>query len=86
MGTLCSKENDDILYVIRLKRAIRKYFRYHLGQNEPPSIQYLRRLSSIRNTLKIYNVKETDVFLYENIDDTTYSFRNDSYVEISVIR
>lgn len=86
MGTLCSKENDDVVYIIRLKRAIRKYFRYHLGQSEPPSIQYLRRLSSIRNTLKIYNVNESDVFLYENIDDMTHTFKNNSYVEISVIR
>ena len=85
MGTLCSKREDDVLYIIRFKQAIRNYFRYHLRQDEPPSVQYLRELSSLRNVLKIYKVEERDVFLYENIDNTIMA-QKDSYVEISVIR
>ena len=85
MGALCSKREDEVLYIIRLKQAIRNYFRYHLGQDEPPSVQYLRELSSLRHVLKIYKVEEKDVFLYESIDNATIN-QKDSYVEISVIR
>lgn len=86
MGILCSKEHNEVIYVIRLKEAIRKYFKYHLGQVEPPSIQYLKELSSIRRTLKLYNINENDVFLYEDIEESIPMIQREPYIEITIKR
>ncbi len=73
MGSLCSgPKDDDSEYVIRLKKAIRNYFLYHLNSSEPSSLQYLHQRSSIKNVLKIYNLNEREVLKYETVDGNSY--------------
>jgi hypothetical protein len=53
--------------VIRLKRCIRNYYHYNLGEDLPKEFNYCTTIDSLRAFLYIYNIKEYQVLQYEDI-------------------
>ena len=51
----------------RLKRCIVNYYKYNLGEEVPNEIKYSTTLESLRAFMHIYNLKEHEVFQYEDI-------------------
>ena len=53
--------------VIRLKRCIKNYYYYNIGEQVPNDFKYCNTIESLRAFLYIYNIKENDLLNYDNI-------------------
>jgi len=53
--------------VIKLKRCIKNYYHYNLGESVPKEFSSCTTIESLRAFLYIYNIKEYQVLQYEDI-------------------
>ncbi len=68
MSCFCYKRKDDDLeYIYKLKICINNYFVYYLGEPCPHVLPHIYTLSSLRDFMKLYKIKEKDVLDFKNV-------------------